>query len=115
MSSRWKRSSGCGGPRSNYGLTKTGGARHILGFTDLVEQQGRLNEAIMPLKVVGFAPRGFLRILPLGIKMFLKGKIPNPFRTSRSLGSGHLQVFIRRVRRATPSRPNTHGLDLSIS
>ena len=61
------------------GLTKTGGARHILGFTDLVEQQGRLNEAIMPLKVVGFAPRGLLRILPLGIKMFLKGKIPNPF------------------------------------
>src|SRR2546429_7459657 len=55
-----------------HGLTTTGGARHILGFTDLVEQQGRLNEAIMPLKVVGFAPRNLLRILPLAITMLLK-------------------------------------------
>ena len=83
------------------GLTKTGGARHILGFTDLVEQQGRLNEAIMPLKVVGFAPRGLLRILPLGIKMLLKGKIPNPFGHALP-GLSHLQALIRRARRAIP-------------
>jgi succinate dehydrogenase / fumarate reductase iron-sulfur subunit len=83
------------------GLTTTGGARHILGFTDLVEQQGRLNEAIMPLKVVGFAPRGLLRILPLGIKMFLKGKVPNPLGHAFP-GLSHLQALIRRVRRATP-------------
>jgi succinate dehydrogenase / fumarate reductase iron-sulfur subunit len=84
-----------------HGLTETGGARHILGFTDLVEQQGRLNEAIMPLKVVGFAPRELLRILPLGIAMFLKGKIPNPFGHSLP-GLSHLQALIQRVRRATP-------------
>ena len=83
------------------GLTKTGGARHILGFTDLVEQQGRLNEAIMPLKVVGFAPRGLLRILPLGVKMLFKGKIPNPFGHALP-GLSDLQALIRRVRRATP-------------
>ena len=83
------------------GLTTTGGARHVLGFTDLVEQQGRLNEAIMPLKVVGFAPRGLLRILPLGIKMFFKGKIPNPFGHALP-GLSHLQALIGRVRRATP-------------
>jgi succinate dehydrogenase / fumarate reductase iron-sulfur subunit len=83
------------------GLTTTAGARHILGFTDLVEQQGRLNEAIMPLKVVGFAPRGLLRILPLGIKMLLKGKIPNPFGHALP-GLSHLQALIRRVRSATP-------------
>lgn len=85
----------------DYGLTQTGGARHILGFTDLVEQQGRLNEAIMPLKVVGFAPRSLLRILPLGIKMFLRGKIPNPFGHALP-GLSQLQAFIRRVRRAIP-------------
>jgi succinate dehydrogenase / fumarate reductase, iron-sulfur subunit len=84
-----------------YGFTKTGGARHILGFTDLIKQQGRLNEAIMPLKVVGFTPRGLLRILPLGIKMFLKGKIPNPFGQALP-GLSHLQAFIRRVKRAMP-------------
>jgi succinate dehydrogenase / fumarate reductase iron-sulfur subunit len=83
------------------GMTTTGGARHILGFTDLVEQQGRLNEAIMPLKVIGFAPRGLLHILPLGMKMFLKGKIPNPFGQAFP-GLSQLQAFIRRVRRATP-------------
>ena len=83
------------------GLTSTGGARHILGFTDLVEQQGRLNEAIMPLKVVGFSPIGLLHILPLGIKMFLKGKIPNPFGHALP-GLSHLQALISRVRRAVP-------------
>jgi succinate dehydrogenase / fumarate reductase iron-sulfur subunit len=80
------------------GLTTTGGARHILGFTELVERQGRLNEAIMPLKVVGFAPHGLLRILPLGIKMFLKGKIPNPFGRAFPWLS-HVQTLIRRARR----------------
>ena len=83
------------------GLTTTGGARHILGFTDLVEQQGRLNEAIMPLKVVGFAPRSLLRILPLGIKMFFKGKIPNPFGHALP-GLSQLQALIGRVRRTAP-------------
>ncbi|MEO5956314.1 MAG: succinate dehydrogenase/fumarate reductase iron-sulfur subunit [Nitrospiraceae bacterium] len=83
------------------GMTTTGGARHILGFADLVEQQGRLNEAIMPLKVVGFAPRALLRILPLGLKMLLKGKVPNPLGHAIP-GLSHLQALIRRVRRATP-------------
>ncbi|MEP6933675.1 MAG: succinate dehydrogenase iron-sulfur subunit [Nitrospirota bacterium] len=83
------------------GFTTTGGARHILGFTDLVEQQGRLNEAILPLKVVGLAPRGMLRILPLGLTMLLKGKMPNPFGHAL-LGLSHFQAFIRRVRRARP-------------
>ena len=84
------------------GLMATGGARHIRGFTDLVEQHGRLNEAIMPLKVVGFSLRGLLHILPLGIKMFLKGKIPNPFGHTLP-GLSYLQALIRRVRRRVPS------------
>ena len=84
------------------GMTTTGGARHVLGFTDLVEQQGRLNEAIMPLKVVGFAPSGLLHILPLGIKMLLKGKVPNPFGHTFP-GLSQLQSLIRKARRATPT------------
>lgn len=83
------------------GMTTTGGARHILGFASLVEQQGRLNEALMPLKVVGLAPRGLLHILPLGIKMFLKGKMPNPLGHAFP-GLGHLKDLIRRVKRALP-------------
>ncbi|MCX5723842.1 MAG: succinate dehydrogenase iron-sulfur subunit [Nitrospirae bacterium] len=83
------------------GMTTTGGARHILGFAELVEQQGRLNEAIMPLKVVGFSPRGLLRILPLGITMLLKGKVPSPFGHALP-GLANLKSFIRRVKRAAP-------------
>jgi succinate dehydrogenase / fumarate reductase iron-sulfur subunit len=60
------------------GLTATGGARHIVGFTDIVRHEGRLNEAVMPLKVVGFNLKRLLHVLPLGLKMLLKGKVPNP-------------------------------------
>jgi succinate dehydrogenase / fumarate reductase iron-sulfur subunit len=83
------------------GLTTTGGARHVLGFTDLIEQQGRLNEAIMPLKVVGFSPRGLWHLLPLGIKMLLKGKIPYPFGQALP-GLSHVQALILRARRGIP-------------
>jgi succinate dehydrogenase / fumarate reductase iron-sulfur subunit len=60
-------------------ITGAEGARHITGFVDLVHQEGRLNEALMPLKVVGAKPARLLRILPLGIRMWLKGKVPSPF------------------------------------
>jgi succinate dehydrogenase / fumarate reductase iron-sulfur subunit len=61
------------------GLTQTGGARHIIGFSRLIEREGRLNEALMPLKVVGFDLARLLHVLPLGLRMLLKGKVPNPF------------------------------------
>ncbi len=60
------------------GLDATGGARHITGFVDLVRHEGRLNEALMPLKIVGWNLGRLLRVLPLGVRMFLKGKVPNP-------------------------------------
>lgn len=60
------------------GLVSTGGARHITGFAELIEHEGRLNEARMPLKVIGFNPRRMWEVLPLGLKMLLKGKVPNP-------------------------------------
>ncbi|MFQ5931595.1 MAG: succinate dehydrogenase/fumarate reductase iron-sulfur subunit [Nitrospiraceae bacterium] len=60
------------------GLVSSGGARHITGFAEIVQQEGRLNEARMPLKIVGFSLKRFFRLLPLGLKMLLKGKVPNP-------------------------------------
>ncbi len=60
------------------GLVSSGGARHITGFAEIVQQEGRLNEARMPLKIVGFSLKRLLRLLPLGLKMLLKGKVPNP-------------------------------------
>ena len=61
------------------GLTSTEGARHITGFVDLVRRQGRLNEALMPLKIVGLRLARALHILPLGLAMVRRGKVPNPF------------------------------------
>jgi succinate dehydrogenase / fumarate reductase iron-sulfur subunit len=61
------------------GLTSSGGAQHILGFVDLIRYEGRLNEALMPLKVVGMNLKRLLQVLPLGLRMWLKGKVPNPF------------------------------------
>ena len=61
------------------GLVSTGGARHITGFVELVRHEGRLNEALMPLKIVGFNVTRLFRVLPLGIRMLMKGKVPNPF------------------------------------
>jgi len=60
------------------GLTSTGGARHITGFTELIRQHGRLNEALMPLKIVGFNLPRLFQVLPLGLAMLRKGKVPNP-------------------------------------
>src|SRR5581483_6414221 len=61
------------------GVSNSGGARHIVGFTDIVSREGRLNEAVMPLKIVGWNVRRLLNLLPLGLRMWLKGKVPNPF------------------------------------
>ncbi len=82
------------------GLASTGGARHIAGFVSIIEQQGRLNEAIMPLKVVGLDVSRFLRILPLGIRMFFKGKVPNPL-AHRIPGLEQVRAIFRRARRPT--------------
>ncbi|MEK6683309.1 MAG: succinate dehydrogenase/fumarate reductase iron-sulfur subunit [Nitrospirota bacterium] len=62
------------------GLTETLGSRHITRFVDIIRHEGRLNEGLMPMKVIGFRIKDLLRILPLGIKMFLKGKVPFPFK-----------------------------------
>lgn len=67
------------------GLTETMGSRHITSFVDIIRHEGRLNEGLMPMKVIGFRVRDFLRILPLGIKMFLKGKVPFPFRLKSAI------------------------------
>lgn len=72
------------------GLPSTGGSRHITGFYDIIRREGRLNEALMPLKVLGFSLTRLLRIVPLGIKMFLKGKVPNPL--------GHAVTGLRQIR-----------------
>ena len=79
-------------------LPATGGARHITGFVSLVEHEGRLNEALMPLKVVGDDVATLRRVMPLGIKMFLKGKVPSSL-GHRIPGLSQVQAIFQRARR----------------
>ena len=96
------------------GLTKTGGARHILGFTDLIEQQGRLNEAIMPLKVVGFAPRGLLAHPASGYQDVPQRENPQPIWTCAPWAQPPPGLHPASAT-CHAAEPNVYGLDLSIS
>lgn len=62
------------------GIRWTKGSRHITGFFDIVRREGRLNEAVMPLKLIGTDVTGIFRIISLGIRMLIKGKVPSPFK-----------------------------------
>jgi len=62
------------------GLTQTMGSRHVTSFVDIIRHEGRLNEGLMPMMVIGFRFKDLFRILPLGLRMFLKGKVPFPFK-----------------------------------
>jgi succinate dehydrogenase / fumarate reductase, iron-sulfur subunit len=93
------------------GLTNTGGARHVIGFRDLIAKYGRLNEALMPLKVIGLHLRHFLSVLPLGLRMLVKGKVPSPLHP-RIKGVEHIRAILERSgprRDVSHLRPDAHG------
>jgi succinate dehydrogenase / fumarate reductase, iron-sulfur subunit len=77
------------------GVTDTEGARHVTGFRDLIAKYGRLNEALMPLKVVGPHLRRLIDILPLGLRMLWKGKVPAPLH-SRITGADRIRAILER-------------------
>src|SRR3989337_1030367 len=59
------------------GIWNNNGARHVRGFVDFIYKSGRLNENILPVKSMGiFNIPGLLSLIPVGIRMFLKGKNP---------------------------------------
>jgi succinate dehydrogenase / fumarate reductase iron-sulfur subunit len=59
------------------GLHGNAGARHVLGFRETVGKRGVLDENYLPLRSVGFFNiPGILSIVPVGIRMLLRGKNP---------------------------------------
>ena len=59
------------------GVTSNNGARHALSFTKSVKSSGSLNENIIPVESVGFFNfKGLFDLLPVGLRMFFKGKNP---------------------------------------
>lgn len=55
-------------------------ARHITQFTKVVGEEGRLNETRLPVLMAWGHWKIVFRMIPLGIKMFLRGKTPFPFK-----------------------------------
>ncbi|MFQ5481907.1 MAG: 4Fe-4S dicluster domain-containing protein, partial [Nitrospinaceae bacterium] len=59
------------------GVTNNNGARHALSFVKSIKHSGRLNENTLPVESVGFFNlRGLVDLIPVGLRMLLKGKIP---------------------------------------
>lgn len=59
------------------GIVNNNGARHVKAFVESIRSSGRLNENMLPVKSMGiFNIRGLLSLIPVGIRMFLRGKNP---------------------------------------
>jgi succinate dehydrogenase / fumarate reductase iron-sulfur subunit len=62
------------------GYVHSFGARHTNAFAHSVERKGRLDEIRLTLDTIGiFNPMGMLKMLPVGIRAQLKGKMPPIF------------------------------------
>ena len=59
------------------GVTNNPGARHALSFVKSIKHSGRLNENTLPIESMGyFNIKGLMELVPVGLRMLLKGKIP---------------------------------------
>lgn len=59
------------------GVTNNNGARHALSFVKSIKHSGRLNENTLPIESMGyFNIKGLLELVPVALRMLLKGKIP---------------------------------------
>ncbi len=57
-------------------ITDNPGAKHVLALVDSVNRVGRLDEAAMTFKTLGFLRS--LGMIPFGLKMEIHGKMPHP-------------------------------------
>lgn len=59
------------------GVHNNNGARHALAFTKSVTHSGRLNENQIPVESMGyFNIKGLLSLIPIGLRMLMRRKIP---------------------------------------
>jgi|TARA_B100000315_G_scaffold260935_2_gene327794 heterodisulfide reductase subunit C len=58
------------------GHTQTAGAKHTLAFLKDIKRHGELDEATLPVKTLGIL--GTMKLIPYGLQMLRKGKVPSP-------------------------------------
>lgn len=61
------------------GLGDSIGARHITQFVSIVGENGHLNESRLPLMMLLGNIGKLIKMIPLSLKMFTRGKAPMPF------------------------------------
>ena len=61
------------------GFTHNAGSRHSKAFTDSVRHSGWLNEATLPVFSAGFNLRELFALIPMGLRMLKRRKMPSPF------------------------------------
>ena len=76
------------------GFSESVEAAHIIEFTKVVGEEGRLNETRLPLLMLWGHWGKLFRMIPLAIKMFLHGKAPFPFKWPK--GYKQVQEIFRR-------------------
>jgi hypothetical protein len=80
------------------GLTQTLGARHITAFMEVVKEEGKLNEGLLPVKMLWKHPGRLLRTVPLALKMLIRGKLPFPYKPPIKGIKAVRQIFEARKR-----------------
>ncbi len=80
------------------GLTQTIGARHITAFMEVVKEEGKLNEGLLPVKMLWKHPGRLLRTVPLALKMLIRGKLPFPYKPPIKGIKAVRQIFEARKR-----------------
>jgi succinate dehydrogenase / fumarate reductase iron-sulfur subunit len=80
------------------GLTQAIGAKHITAFMEVIKMEGRLNEGLLPLKMLWRYPNRLLRAVPLALKMFIRGKLPFPYKPPIKGIKAVRQIFEARLR-----------------
>lgn len=80
------------------GFTESVEAKHITEFVKVVGAEGRLNETWLPVLMTWGNFKKMFRIIPLGIKMFLHGKTPFPFK--RAPGAEEVRAIYKAKERA---------------
>ena len=60
------------------GFTQNAGSRHSKAFADSVKHSGWLNEVALPLLSAGLNLKEHLAMIPMGLRMLRRGKMPSP-------------------------------------
>ena len=79
------------------GYTSSYGARHAQAFSKHIEHSGRVNELMLPIESKGFFNlRELLRLVPVGIRAQLRGKMP-PLIHKKNPGVENVRRIFRKI------------------